>query len=154
MSLSNKDIILITDYINAYRKKHNAKLINHSDVISKFSKSFSDELLKNNAFQHSNNKLYGENLYKSWSSSSLNSINLVSHAKNAIDSWYNEIKLYNFEKGDFNYKTGHFTQLIWNNSTEYGIGISVYDKTVIVCMNYNPRGNIIGKFKENVFKLQ
>lgn len=150
MSLSNLDINEITNYINMYRRKHRVKLINHNNTISVFSKSYSDNLLLNNLFQHSNNKQYGENLYKSWSSIPIKSNELVLNVKKAIDSWYNEIKFYNFELGQFNSKTGHFTQLIWSNSNEFGVGISIKDGTCVVCMNFNPRGNIIGQFKQNV----
>jgi len=152
MSLSQTDINQITNYINIYRQKHKAKLISHNQIISNFSQSYSDELLKNNLFQHSNNRLYGENLFKSFSSRTVLNSELLNNVTKAIDSWYNEVKFYNFELGQFNSQTGHFTQLVWNNSTEYGIGISVKDGTVVVCMNYNPSGNMMGKFKENVFK--
>lgn len=152
MSLSTQDINAITDHINMYRRKHKTKLINHNQTISNFSQLYSDELLKTKTFKHSGNKLYGENLYKSWSSIPVKNTELVLNIKKAIDSWYNEIKFYDFELGQFNSKTGHFTQLLWNNSTEYGVGISYLNGEVVVCMNYSPRGNIIGQFKQNVFK--
>jgi hypothetical protein len=154
MSLSSQDIITITNYINVYRQKHKSKLISHNQTISNFSQSYSNELLKTNTFKHSNNKLYGENLYKSFSSVSkpLTNAELLNQVKKAIDSWYNEVKFYNFETAELDMKTLHFTQLIWNNSTEYGFGISSNNGTVVVCMNYNPRGNMLGQFKQNVFK--
>jgi len=152
MSLSNSDIASITDYINLYRQKHKAQLIKHNPVITTFSQSYSNNLLQNKIFKHSNTPSYGENLYKSWSSQPIKNTELVSNVKKAIDSWYNEVKFYNFELGEFNSQTGHFTQLVWNKSTEYGVGISVNGGEVVVCMNYNPRGNMLGQFKQNVFK--
>jgi len=150
MSLSTQDLINITNHINTYRQKHKSKLISHNPIILQFSQSYSDTLLNTNTFSHSNNKSYGENLYKSFSSKAVSSQDLVTHVKKAIDSWYNEIKYYNFETAQFSSQTGHFTQLVWNNSTEYGVGISYKGGEVVVCMNYNPRGNILGQFKQNV----
>lgn len=47
---------------------------------------------------------------------------------------------------------GHFTQVVWKDSTELGVGCAKTDngKTYVVA-NYNPPGNMMGKFKENVF---
>lgn len=152
MSFSHNEINIITNYINMYRIKHKSQLINHNLEISKFSQNYANNLALTQQFKHSQNRKYGENLYMSMSSRGINKNDLVSYIKKAIDSWYNEIKDYNFENGEFNSKTGHFTQLIWNNSTEYGIGIGINNNSVYVCMNYNPPGNILRQFKQNVFK--
>jgi len=47
--------------------------------------------------------------------------------------------------------SGHFTQMIWRNSTELGMGMA-RDQTgkVIIVANYNPPGNYIGQFAQNV----
>ena len=49
---------------------------------------------------------------------------------------------------------GHFTQEIWIESTELGIGVASYEDNgwnwEIVVANYYPPGNIMGQFKENV----
>lgn len=39
--------------------------------------------------------------------------------------WYDEIKDYDFNKIKYNPKTGHFTQVIWAESTQIGAGKSV-----------------------------
>lgn len=47
---------------------------------------------------------------------------------------------------------GHFTQVIWKNSKFLGQGAAKsINNTVYVVCNYDPPGNIIGQFKENVF---
>ena len=47
---------------------------------------------------------------------------------------------------------GHFTQVVWKGSKEVGIGKAFgNDGRVFVVANYYPAGNILGKFKDNVF---
>lgn len=46
--------------------------------------------------------------------------------------------------------SGHFTQVIWKNSTYLGVGAVVWEKGLFVVCNYEPPGNIIGAFVVNV----
>jgi len=48
---------------------------------------------------------------------------------------------------------GQFTQVVWKGSREIGIGRAFADngQTVYVVCNYLPAGNVMGRFKENVF---
>ena len=47
--------------------------------------------------------------------------------------------------------TGHFTQVVWKNTRDIGIGKAFgKDGRVFVCVNYHPPGNVIGRFKDNV----
>ncbi len=68
-----------------------------------------------------------------------------------IDMWGNE-KQY-FKNGIFPdvstindwSKVGHYTQVVWRNTTEVGCGLaSGHGNDVLVCQ-YNPAGNIIGQ---------
>jgi len=110
-----------------------------NDSLALSAQSHADKLAKENAFYHSNSN-YGENLYAHSSKG-------VSYVK-AIDSWYSE-------KADYNTKTktcntgktcGHYTQMIWENSTELGCGTSSSATwgTIVVCQ-YNPPGNYTGQ---------
>jgi len=47
--------------------------------------------------------------------------------------------------------SGHFTQMIWRNSTELGMGMaSDRSGKIIIVGNYNPPGNYTGQFTQNV----
>jgi len=55
---------------------------------------------------------------------------------------------------------GHFTQVVWKNSTELGCGAAQgvktfqgnqYNAFYVVCQ-YGPAGNVIGQFDDNVIK--
>lgn len=64
---------------------------------------------------------------------------------------------YNFKSGSFSGKTGHFTQVVWKESTELGLGrASNTKKNGMVCTyvvgRYRSAGNYRGEFQENVLK--
>ncbi len=80
----------------------------------------------------------GENLY--WGSGSF------APAKAATDSWYGEITNYNFSAPVWSSANGHFTQMVWKDSTQLGCGTKVcnmngYVGTFWVC-RYSPPGNM------------
>ncbi|PFX24968.1 Golgi-associated plant pathogenesis-related protein 1 [Stylophora pistillata] len=43
-------------------------------------------------------------------------------AYGAVKNWYNEVCTYNWGKGGYEPQAAHFMQVIWKNSTEFGIG--------------------------------
>ncbi|PBP25853.1 PR-1-like protein [Diplocarpon rosae] len=80
----------------------------------------------------------------------------------SVDAWGLERKDYNFGKPTgFSDKTGHFTQLVWSNTTSVGCGVSSCQGVnntpgfYVVC-EYYPPGNVAGSqnqyFKDNVKK--
>lgn len=92
---------------------------------------------------HRPNNKYGENLF--WiSAGSLN-------GTLASKVFYGEIKNYNFDKAEFSHDTGHFTQLVWRDSQRLGIGVAKSSSGgTFVVANYDPPGNVVGAFMENV----
>ena len=140
--------IELTNYVNAYRAKHNSPPLLWDDTISAFAQEYSLYLVTNNLFQHSNKEGYGENLayFQGYPNEMMTLI------KKSIDLWYDEIKLYNFNYPGYSSSTGHFTCLVWKSSTSFGMGYSYNNDTKVVdiTMNTAPPGNIIGQFKENV----
>ncbi len=70
----------------------------------------------------------------------------------ATDAWYNEIKLYNFNRPGFSMSTGHFTQVVWKGSQKLGAGFAITrdGKSLYVVAQYSPPGNYMGQFEQNV----
>ena len=89
----------------------------------------------------------GENLYWSW--------NKDLTGDYPVNKWYSEIKDYNFETGTSNGgTTGHFTQVVWKNSKELGIGYYCVNKECTVVGNYFPGGNFNNDYINQVQNLQ
>lgn len=152
ITLNASDKQIVTDYVNKYRALHDAPPLLWDDSIANFADSWSAYLLKNSAFYHSNNKLYGENLsyFQGYTSTPIELI------KKSIDLWYAEISMYDFNASQYTSGTGHFTCLVWKASRLHGFGYSYNTTTqeVVISMNTSPPGNIIGQFKENVLPLK
>jgi len=138
----------ITNYINDYRAKHQSPPIIWDDTIASFSQQWAYYLLSNNLFQHSGSALYGENLayFEGYGS------DIITLLKKAVDNWYNEISLYDFNNPGFSSGTGHFTCLVWKSTTRFGMGLSIntIGNKVDIVMNTSPPGNYQGQFQQNV----
>ena len=76
--------------------------------------------------------------------------------KSAVQSWYNEIDIYRPFFGrepnmDSFMKFGHFSQLLWQSTTQMGTGCaSSPGYGTVIVSNYNPAGNYEGQFGKNV----
>ena len=125
--------------------------------LNDYAQKYAETLASKNTMQHSSDKdrkkLYGdwtgENLYYFWTSDS----NLTLNGAAAVDSWYDEIKDYDFVKGKSKGGvTGHFTQLVWKGSTQLGIGVAKSSQnSVFVVANYHFGGNFNNEYLTNVF---
>jgi hypothetical protein len=146
--LTSENIIDITEYVNKYRSKHQADPLEWDTIIANFTQNWSYYMTSNHVFKHSGSSLYGENIayFRGYGSDVMVLIKL------AIDNWYNEVTLYNFNKPGYSEATGHFTCLVWQASKMFGMGISINNSTneVYISFNTSPRGNIIGQFQQNV----
>uniref|UniRef100_UPI0037E765B3 Golgi-associated plant pathogenesis-related protein 1-like isoform X1 n=2 Tax=Semicossyphus pulcher TaxID=241346 RepID=UPI0037E765B3 len=133
---------------NAYRKKHNTPPMALNSQMSAVAQKWADHLLAKGALQHSDTD-DGENIYNMFSSAA---IKLT--GKEAVDSWYSEIKDYNWSSPGFTGSTGHFTQVVWKDSTELGVGMATDGNKVFVVGQYRPAGNMnmSGYFEKNVLQ--
>ncbi|XP_016329445.1 Golgi-associated plant pathogenesis-related protein 1 [Sinocyclocheilus anshuiensis] len=131
---------------NQYRKQHQAPELTYSDKLCSAAQKWADHLLSIRSLGHSDTQ-NGENVFYSSSS-----VKKTPRGKEAVDSWYSEIKDYNFSSPGFQSSTGHFTQVVWKSSTELGVGLATDGNTVFVVGQYKPAGNInsAGYFEKNV----
>lgn len=139
---------------NELRAKHGGPPMVIDNSIVNYAKSRANLVSQKEglSYGHAGLKGYGENLY--WSASSESSIDVTQAARAAVDSWYNEIKNYNFNNPGFSGTTGHFTQVVWKGSIKLGCAVAhgkggKWFETYVVC-NYLEPGNMQGAFPQNV----
>jgi len=71
------------------------------------------------------------------------------------DQWYSEVRKHDFTSEPTTLSAGHFTNMVWRNSTMIGVGRSqAADGRSFVVVQYYPPGNVIGEFLFNVTPLQ
>ncbi|XP_030271976.1 Golgi-associated plant pathogenesis-related protein 1-like isoform X2 [Sparus aurata] len=134
---------------NTLRKKHNTPPMVLDDELTASSQKWADHLLAINTLQHSTTD-DGENVFTMSSSETL-----TLTGKEAVESWYSEIKDYDWGSPGFSGNTGHFTQVVWKDSTKLGVGMATNGKKVFVVGQYRPAGNMAVKeyFEKNVLPL-
>uniref|UniRef100_A0AAZ3NZ36 GLI pathogenesis-related 2 n=1 Tax=Oncorhynchus tshawytscha TaxID=74940 RepID=A0AAZ3NZ36_ONCTS len=137
------------DAHNDYRRKHGAPPLALSRDLCNSAQKWADHLLSIKSLKHSSTN-HGENLYYAYSSTPKKPV-----GKDAVDSWYSEIKDYHFNKPGFSSSTGHFTQVVWKDCSEVGVGLATDGQTIFVVGQYHPAGNMCnaGYFEKNVLPL-
>ena len=122
---------------NKYRAKHSSPPLKWSGEAAKKANQWAAHLASVGRLQHGGAEGMGQNLaYKSGAELS---------AQEAADMWYNEINKYSFNQPGFSSNTGHFTQMIWAETTHVGVGKAVKGNSTFVVANYVPPGNVVGR---------
>jgi len=142
---------------NKVRKSLNIKSLKWSPKLALYAQSWADYLAKNNKCRMKHRprsgkykQRYGENIY--WASAIKWSNGKVELAKktsfNVVSAWASEVKDYNYHSNTCSRgkMCGHYTQLVWANTTKVGCGMAICkDKTQVWVCNYNPPGNYVGE---------
>ncbi len=131
---------------NSYRAKHGAPAMTWSASLAADAQNWANQCVFQHAPFEARNGA-GENLAL-WSGT-------TRPASAAAQMWYDEIKDYNYARPGFSGATGHFTQVIWNESRELGCGMKTCPGIgeFIVC-RYSPAGNLMGNFPSNVSPIR
>ena len=120
--------------------------ISWDDTVAQTAQDYANYLAKTGKFEHDSSIRgeYGENIAMMYSSSN--------PYKDAIDMWASEKPYYHYDTNscDSGEVCGHYTQIIWKNSTYLGCGKAKYQTGryegywIVVC-RYAPPGNYIGE---------
>jgi uncharacterized protein YkwD len=128
----------ILNSTNFFRSQHNATDVTYNHTLA----SFAADYLDGDAdctFAHSGGP-YGENIALG-----------CSDASGCVDLWGDEGAEYDYGDPGFSEATGHFTQLVWKDTTTVGCGSKLCgDHGWFLVCEYWPRGNVIGEFAGEV----
>jgi pathogenesis-related protein 1 len=122
------------DAHNAYRREVGIDDLVWSEDLAVSSKQWAETLAIDCGFEHSTGP-HGENLWKGTS----NAFSI----QEVVDLWGSEKANYHYEDNscDEGKVCGHYTQIVWANTTEVGCGVSsCHGKDIWVCQ-YLPPGN-------------
>ena len=136
---------------NFYRAHHGAKPLVLNQHLIKKAQEYANQLAQTNVFQHGDDEGIGQNLSYWWNSEVNELSNCAQFVEKSIPKWYEEIDLYNFDQPGFSDATGHFTQIVWTETTDLGCGLAMArDTAVYVVCDYTPEGNVDGVFAKAV----
>ncbi|XP_068723223.1 Golgi-associated plant pathogenesis-related protein 1-like isoform X1 [Montipora capricornis] len=142
---------------NLFRAIHGVPDMTLNRTMCNAAALWAKEIAENGSLVHSDEDQrpgQGENLSMGCSSDTPQTV------KEAVDNWYNEVCNPGYEGlGEVDtgpMEAGHFSQVIWKKSTKLGIGRAEIElngmKCAFVVGRYEPAGNFIGTYRENVPK--
>jgi hypothetical protein len=138
-----------TEYVNRLRVKHVAPPLMYNSALSVGCAQWASHLLQVGMLEHSDSagRVYGESV-----ALIMNAPDDDSAMARAVDRFYSEMDVYDPSKPEADIAdTGHYTQLVWASSKLVGFGMATaWGKTFIV-LRFDPPGNMIGSFGQNVF---
>ena len=129
---------------NKYRAAVGVPALQWSDSLAAGAQQYANYLASTKQFKHSGTPGVGENLAQGGPPNAFTVTKLV-------DMWGNE-KQY-FVKGIFpnvsrtgNWESvGHYTQVIWRNTTQVGCGVATGNGNIVMVGRYSPPGNVSGE---------
>ncbi|XP_017462123.1 PREDICTED: Golgi-associated plant pathogenesis-related protein 1-like, partial [Rhagoletis zephyria] len=136
--------------VNFYRAKHGVGPLTLDRSISGWAQEWADRLGREGHMYHRQPNKYGENIAEMIGGREMS-------AEFAVDMWYGEVGRYTAygREPDFSsfLNWGHFTQLVWKGSRAVGVGCgrSADGLYQFVVGNFDPPGNMMGDFANNVF---
>jgi uncharacterized protein YkwD len=137
---------------NQYRALHSAKPLVWNATTAKLAQTWANQLAENNTFAHGMNidskgEWLGQNIASIFDS---HNINIPYNNILSVELWYHEYKLYNYSNPGFSMDTGHFTQMVWKDTTSVGFGMAAKGSRTVIVTNYYPAGNYAGEYVKNV----
>ena len=113
-----------------------------SPTLAKYAQEWADELARTGKWEHRQGNKYGENLSRGTGYTVLE----------LVEGWYDEKAKYKpgTPYPGVGFGVGHYTQMVWKDTTEIGVGKAVYTTgrlkgQLVIVANYNPPGNFKGQ---------
>ena len=134
---------------NNLRKKHNAPELTEDPKLSEIADEYANNLLNNESGKENiyKGKIFGENVFISENKD-------IKYVKEMFKKWEDEGNNYDYDKSKYTKDASHFTQIIWKETKQIGIGFSQDEsnKKYYFVFLYYPPGNTLGEFSKNVSK--
>ncbi len=137
-NLTNKEQKNILRYHNKVRKNVKVPALTWSPKLAKYAQKWARTIKNQNCSLSHSHSEYGENLFKA---------NKKYKVVDAAKSWEKEKKYYLREPLNQNnvQRAGHYTQMVWRNTTKLGCAKTMCGNEILVVCNYDPAGNYLGR---------
>ena len=147
--ITSKDAQEVLIHHNKVRKEVGTKPLIWSTKLAAYAQEWANHLATENNCKMAHRKdpgqegkLYGENIF--WGSA-------AKYFKpiDASEEWYTEIKMYKYTQvTEKNWEpTAHYTQMIWKDTKEVGVGVAICPNGgIIIVANYFPAGNYLRQY--------
>ena len=138
--LSPQDMQAITAHHNQVRADVGVEPLQWSPDLAAYAQQWAEQLaISGCQMKHRSPNVYGENLFQGTFGAYV--------AVDAAKAWETEKKDYaGGVLTDSNWApAGHYTQMVWRQTTRLGCGQAICKGTLIVACNYEPAGNFIGR---------
>jgi len=140
MHMKPSDIRAILAHHNKVRANVGVGVLRWDDGLAASAQQWADHLAANGCrMKHRQPNVYGENLFQGTAG--------YYTAVDAAKGWESEKKLYG--GGVITHKNylriGHYTQMVWRDTSKLGCGEAICNGTLLVACNYDPSGNYLGR---------
>ncbi|XP_063424167.1 Golgi-associated plant pathogenesis-related protein 1-like [Mytilus trossulus] len=142
---------------NNIRRKHNVPSLKFSKDLVQHAQEWAEYLVKTNQdtpeVQHLRRKNIGQNVTVK---DSYDNYAVDYSAEDIIKEWYSGVDIYQPYFGreppplEIIKGYGHFSQMIWKESKEMGMGKAIGNDRTVIVASYRPAGNGLAKFTDNV----
>jgi pathogenesis-related protein 1 len=143
--LTEEEIRILINFHNKARSNVGVSPLVWSKSLAGYAQSWADHLASTSCrMEHRPHfgkwkQKYGENLFTGTAG--------YYGVEDAARAWEREKSLYHGEPLNSSnwYPSGHYTQLIWKNTSQIGCAKAECRGSVIVVCNYDPPGNVMGQ---------
>ena len=122
---------------NAVRSRLRLPPLAWSDQLAVAARQWAKTLLTHNEFLHRPRSAYGENLFEVDGA--------YASPAQVVSQWASEARNYDYASNRCNGVCGHYTQIVWRDTTEVGCGLARSARREVWVCEYNPPGNWAGR---------
>jgi uncharacterized protein YkwD len=122
---------------NGVRARAGVASLAWSDRLATRAQDWANTLLARRQLAHRPNSAYGENLYEISGA--------TASAAQVVNTWAAESRNYDYGSNRCHGLCGHYTQIVWAETTEVGCAAARGGRREVWVCNYDPPGNWAGK---------
>jgi len=124
------------DAHNAVRARVGVPPLVWADELAAVAQGWANHLIATNAFSHSPNNRFGENLYTITGG--------TASPANVVGMWADEARGYDIRSSTCSGVCGHYTQIVWGETRAVGCAVAANPYREVWVCDYDPPGNVIG----------